>query len=37
MASKAASKRLLKEYQAIKSSPPPYIVAKPVEKDILGI
>lgn len=35
MASKAATKRLNKEYTLIKKSPPEYITAKPLEKDIL--
>jgi ubiquitin-conjugating enzyme E2 J2 len=35
MATKAAHKRLMKEYAAIQTSPPPFIVAKPIEKNIL--
>ncbi|KAJ1820284.1 Ubiquitin-conjugating enzyme E2 6 [Coemansia sp. RSA 2611] len=35
MASKAASKRLAKEYLMIQKSPPDLIVAKPLDKDIL--
>ena len=35
MATKAATKRLMKEYVAIQQSPPPYILAKPSEKNIL--
>jgi ubiquitin-conjugating enzyme E2 J2 len=35
MASRPAQKRLLKEYAAIKQQPPPFIVAKPLEKNIL--
>ncbi|KAI3654028.1 hypothetical protein MP228_000747 [Amoeboaphelidium protococcarum] len=35
MASKAAHKRLMKEYQQIQASPPPLILAKPLEKNVL--
>ncbi|KAJ1649343.1 Ubiquitin-conjugating enzyme E2 6 [Coemansia sp. RSA 1694] len=35
MASKAAFKRLSKEYQAIQANPTPYITAKPLEANIL--
>ncbi|KAI9501110.1 Ubiquitin-conjugating enzyme E2 6 [Coemansia spiralis] len=35
MASKTATKRLSKEYLLIKKSPPEYIVAKPLDKNIL--
>eukprot|EP00158_Paraphelidium_tribonemae_P001018 Partr_v1_DN23857_c0_g1_i4_m63796 putative Ubiquitin-conjugating enzyme e2 len=35
MATKAANKRLMKEYAAIQASPPPFILAKPAEKNIL--
>lgn len=35
MATKAAHKRLMKEYAAIQTNPPPYIIAKPTEKNIL--
>ncbi|KAI8326108.1 UBC-like protein [Martensiomyces pterosporus] len=35
MASKAAAKRLSKEYTLMKKSPPEYITAKPLEKNIL--
>ncbi|KAI8874327.1 UBC-like protein, partial [Ramicandelaber brevisporus] len=35
MASRVAHKRLAKEYQAIQRNPPPYIVAKPLESNIL--
>ena len=33
--SKAAHKRLMKEYAAIKQNPPPYILARPSDKNIL--
>ncbi|KAJ3280367.1 Ubiquitin-conjugating enzyme E2 6 [Borealophlyctis nickersoniae] len=35
MATKGAHKRLMKEYMAIKKNPPDFIIAKPLEKDIL--
>ncbi|KAK9464278.1 ubiquitin-conjugating enzyme/RWD-like protein [Lipomyces arxii] len=35
MATRAATKRLTREYKNIEESPPPYIVAHPSEKDIL--
>ena len=35
MATKAAHKRLMKEYAAIQESPPPFILAKPLDKNIL--
>ncbi|KAJ1718436.1 Ubiquitin-conjugating enzyme E2 6, partial [Coemansia biformis] len=35
MASKAAFKRLTKEYMAMQSNPPPFITAKPLEANIL--
>ncbi|KXS15337.1 UBC-like protein [Gonapodya prolifera JEL478] len=35
MATKAAYKRLTKEYVSIQQNPPPYIVAKPLESNIL--
>ncbi|ORX67465.1 UBC-like protein [Linderina pennispora] len=35
MASKAASKRLTKEYKMIQKSPPEFITAKPLEKNVL--
>ncbi|KAJ1728304.1 Ubiquitin-conjugating enzyme E2 6 [Coemansia biformis] len=35
MASKTATKRLTKEYTMMKKSPPEFITAKPLEKDIL--
>ncbi|KAI8342245.1 ubiquitin-conjugating enzyme/RWD-like protein [Blakeslea trispora] len=35
MATKGAYKRLTKEYMAIQKNPPPYIVAKPLESNIL--
>ncbi|PVZ97099.1 hypothetical protein BB558_006977, partial [Smittium angustum] len=35
MASKAASRRLSKEFLAINENPPPYILAKPLETNIL--
>ncbi|KAJ3321823.1 Ubiquitin-conjugating enzyme E2 6 [Boothiomyces sp. JEL0866] len=35
MASKQAHKRLTKEYLLITKNPPPYIIAKPLESDIL--
>ncbi|KAI0996612.1 hypothetical protein K3495_g11572 [Podosphaera aphanis] len=35
MASRAANKRLTREYQAISQNPPPYIVAHPSEANIL--
>ncbi|OLY78774.1 Ubiquitin-conjugating enzyme E2 6 [Smittium mucronatum] len=35
MASKAAYRRLSKEYIEIKRNPPPYIIAKPLESNIL--
>lgn len=35
MASKAAYKRLSKEYLAMQKSPPPFIIAKPTEENIL--
>jgi ubiquitin-conjugating enzyme E2 J2 len=35
MATKAAHKRLTREYQAIQANPPPYIVAHPTEANIL--
>ncbi|KAJ1976496.1 Ubiquitin-conjugating enzyme E2 6 [Dimargaris xerosporica] len=35
MATNSAYKRLTKEYQAIQANPPPYIVAKPLESNIL--
>ncbi|KAJ2766860.1 Ubiquitin-conjugating enzyme E2 6 [Coemansia nantahalensis] len=35
MASKMATKRLTKEYAMMKKSPPEYITAKPMEKNIL--
>ncbi|KAJ2001042.1 Ubiquitin-conjugating enzyme E2 6 [Coemansia thaxteri] len=35
MASKAAFKRLNKEYLAIQANPPPYVTAKPLETNIL--
>lgn len=35
MASKAANRRLLKEYEAIRANPPPFIVAHPSETNIL--
>ncbi|KAI8581385.1 hypothetical protein K450DRAFT_232813 [Umbelopsis ramanniana AG] len=35
MASKAAYKRLTKEYLAIQKSPPPFITARPLESNIL--
>jgi len=35
MASKAAHKRLTKEYLAIQKNPPPYVLAKPLESNIL--
>jgi len=35
MASKAANKRLTREYKAISENPPPYIVAHPSESNIL--
>ncbi len=35
MASKQAHKRLTKEYLAIQQSPPPFILARPKESNIL--
>jgi ubiquitin-conjugating enzyme E2 J2 len=35
MATKAANKRLAREYQAIQANPPPYITAHPSESNIL--
>lgn len=35
MATKAAHKRLTREYQAIQKEPTPYIVAHPCESNIL--
>jgi len=35
MASRAANKRLTREYQIISKNPPPYIVAHPSESNIL--
>ncbi|KAJ3276536.1 Ubiquitin-conjugating enzyme E2 6 [Terramyces sp. JEL0728] len=35
MASKQAHKRLTKEYMLITKNPPPYIIAKPLESDVL--
>ncbi|CAG8574100.1 2878_t:CDS:2 [Cetraspora pellucida] len=35
MATKAAYKRLTKEYMAVQKNPPPYMIAKPLEKNIL--
>lgn len=35
MATKAANKRLLKEYASIQQQPPPFIHARPSEKNIL--
>ncbi|CAG8491443.1 3372_t:CDS:2 [Diversispora eburnea] len=35
MATKAAYKRLTKEYVAIQKNPPPYLIAKPLESNIL--
>ena len=35
MASKAAEKRLRREFAEISKKPPPYVRAKPLEKDIL--
>jgi ubiquitin-protein ligase len=35
MATKAATKRLMKEYAALQQAPPPFIIAKPSEKNIL--
>ncbi|OBZ89714.1 Ubiquitin-conjugating enzyme E2 6 [Choanephora cucurbitarum] len=35
MATKGAYKRLTKEYMAIQKNPPPYIIAKPLESNIL--
>jgi ubiquitin-conjugating enzyme E2 J2 len=35
MATKQANKRLTKEYLAIQKNPIPYIIAKPLEKNIL--
>jgi ubiquitin-conjugating enzyme E2 J2 len=35
MASKGATKRLTKEYKNLVESPIPYIVAKPLESNIL--
>ncbi|PYH28495.1 uncharacterized protein BO87DRAFT_381299 [Aspergillus neoniger CBS 115656] len=35
MATKAAFKRLTREYQNIQKNPPPYIVAHPSESNIL--
>ncbi|KAF0497663.1 UBC-like protein [Gigaspora margarita] len=35
MATKAAYKRLTKEYLAVQKNPPPYMIAKPLEKNIL--
>ena len=35
MATKAAHKRLTREYQLISKNPPPYIVAHPSEQNIL--
>jgi hypothetical protein len=35
MASKAANKRLTREYKAISENPPPYITAHPSESNIL--
>ncbi|KAI9199807.1 ubiquitin-conjugating enzyme/RWD-like protein [Polychytrium aggregatum] len=35
MATKQAFKRLTKEYQTIQANPPPFIIARPLESDIL--
>jgi ubiquitin-conjugating enzyme E2 J2 len=35
MATKGAHRRLMKEYASMQSSPPPFITAKPTEKNIL--
>ncbi|KAJ1977545.1 Ubiquitin-conjugating enzyme E2 6 [Dimargaris verticillata] len=35
MATKSAYKRLTKEYLAIQANPPPYVIAKPLESNIL--
>ncbi|CAJ0765210.1 8044_t:CDS:2, partial [Entrophospora sp. SA101] len=35
MATKAAYKRLTKEYIAIQNNPAPYLIAKPLENNIL--
>ncbi|KAJ2717212.1 Ubiquitin-conjugating enzyme E2 6 [Coemansia spiralis] len=35
MASRAASKRLTKEYKAMQANPPPFVTAKPLEANIL--